>query len=84
MKPSEKIQKHWTRGIPYMPKAVPDGKIVVHNHVVPVHPVGLNGFRVWLAELAPEYVVCKCDWAPHLPVHYCTKTYPFWGGGEGS
>ena len=58
-----------------MPKSVPPGRIVVHNHVRPPGfpnvPLGFNGFRVWTElEDASERVRCECEWAPHLPEHY--------------
>ncbi len=53
-----------------VPKSVPSGKIVVHNFVRPTVRLGMRGFRAWLAEPSPEYVVCPCGWAPHLSVHY--------------
>jgi hypothetical protein len=59
--------------VPYIPKAVPRGKLLVHNHVEALsndHPPGLNGFRCWLQmpdELPVE--LCQCGWAPHLE-HY--------------
>ncbi len=53
-----------------VPKSVPSGKIVVHNRVRPTIQLGMRGFRAWLAEPSPNYVVCQCKWAPHLRVHY--------------
>jgi hypothetical protein len=34
-------------GIPRKP--LPPDHVVVHNHVRPAHPIGRNGFRVWIA-----------------------------------
>ena len=87
----------YVTGIPR--KALPAGHVVVHNHIRPDRdptrgadgpqsmadvPIGMNGFRVWIA--APDdderigkhysdrdpYVVVRCDcaWAPELPEHY--------------
>ena len=53
-----------------VPQSVPSGKIVVHNSVRPTVRLGKRGFRVWLAEPSPAYVVCPCEWASHLSVHY--------------
>ena len=53
-----------------LPAAVPAGKVLVHNHIVPTRNLGMRGFRVWLSEPDPELVVCKCSWAPELGVHY--------------
>lgn len=58
------------------PRTVKPGRIVVHNHVRPVEPLGLNGFRAWTDEATPkDYAVepCSCDWAAHLPAHYRVK-----------
>jgi len=64
------------RYIPYIPKKVPNGHIIVHNSVAPQARVGMNGFRIWLAPSdASNYAVevCNCGWAPHVPVHYRVK-----------
>jgi hypothetical protein len=69
-------------GIPRKP--LPAGHVVVHNHVRPAHPIGLHGFRVWIAappddpRIGRAYrredpfnvVRCDCGWAPELPEHY--------------
>ena len=52
--------------------AIPDGRILVHNHIRPTREPGLTGFRAW-SEPAPasEHLeVCPCDWAPELGQHY--------------
>jgi hypothetical protein len=58
------------------------GHVVVHNHVRPAHPIGMNGFRVWIASptggkdgehrFRTDYEVerCDCGWAPDLAEHY--------------
>lgn len=54
----------------------PEGTILVHNHVIPAHPVNLNGFRIWVTdENLENYTRCKCGWAGHL-THYRVKTRP--------
>lgn len=66
-----------------LPRVIPAGRIVVHNHVRPVGfpdvPLGWMGFRAWtdvptgqIARHGEPYrvIVCRCDWAPHLPEHY--------------
>ena len=69
-------------GIPRKP--LPAGHVVVHNSVRPVSPLGLHGFRAWIAapddderiasysRERPPYDVerCDCGWAPELPEHY--------------
>jgi hypothetical protein len=55
------------------PTTVPEGKIVVHNHVKPRTRLGEGGFRAWLAVPSPHYEPCPCPWAPHLSEHYRVK-----------
>ncbi len=49
-----------------IPKKLPAGQVVVHNHVQPAHPIGRNGFRVWRQEFDGTLEVCPCagrlDW----------------------
>lgn len=63
------------RYVSRVPKQVPAGQVVVHNHVKwpgPGTPIGLNGFRAWTQQpdetgpLEP----CNCGWAPELTGHY--------------
>ena len=67
-----KEQMRLSRYLPYMPRSIPDGKILVHNRVKPVSPIGRNGFRIWLQPPSdePRLIVCNCGWAPHLEKHY--------------
>lgn len=56
-----------------IPKTVPPGLVVVHNHVRPTRRLGSRGFRAWLAVREPaEYKIvrCPCSWAPELETHY--------------
>jgi len=67
--------KQWQADSEYIyeiPAAVPPGKMLVHNHVVPhSRKLGRDGFRAWLANPDPEkYVLCSCDWASELGWHY--------------
>ena len=60
-----------------LPKAVPSGKILVHNHIrrpARSEDIGVRGFRVWLQLTAydDDVVVCDCGWAPELGKHYIT------------
>jgi len=62
--------------IPYIPKQVPNGHILVHSNVAPQPRIGMNGFRIWLSPPDPnKYAVevCECGWAPHLLEHYRVK-----------
>jgi hypothetical protein len=58
-----------------MPIVIPEGKILVHNNVVPARRIGTRGFRIWYASPdSNKYVVCDCDWAPELGQHYRINT----------
>jgi hypothetical protein len=59
---------------------IPEGKIVVHNHVVPSALSGNRGFRHWLADKTEKVVECPCWWAPQLPVHYRGASMPYEDG----
>ena len=62
-----KDEKRYLRRVP---KVVPAGRIVVHNHVRPMPVLGENGFRAWTEpEGTPDRVVCVCSWASHLDEH---------------
>jgi hypothetical protein len=57
-----------------IPTKIPDGQVVVHNHVRPTtRRLGSRGFRAWLAEPNERLVVCDCGWAPELGEHYRSK-----------
>jgi hypothetical protein len=53
-----------------LPKAVPVGKVLVHNHVRPTLRLGFAGFRAWFDDPGQEYEICDCGWAPKLNKHY--------------
>jgi hypothetical protein len=63
-----------------IPKTVPPGSILVHNHVRAnasgrkswkgMTKPGTRGFRAWLDQQRAHYVPCDCGWAPHLAEHY--------------
>ena len=44
-----------------LPRAVPAGTYLVHNHLQPQKPLGRNGFRAWLAIKADNLVKCCCN-----------------------
>jgi hypothetical protein len=56
-----------------VPEEVPTGRIVVHNHIRARAQLGLGGFRAWSDLPGPQYVECRCRWAPHLGRHYRVK-----------
>jgi hypothetical protein len=55
-----------------LPKAVPAGRLLVHNHVRPARRLGWRGFRAWLlpADQPDGVEPCGCGWAAELGVHY--------------
>jgi hypothetical protein len=58
-----------------MPTAIPAGKILIHNNVVPARRINTRGFRIWFASPdSNKYVVCDCGWAPELGPHYRINT----------
>ncbi|MBX9693020.1 MAG: hypothetical protein K2Z81_11595 [Cyanobacteria bacterium] len=52
-----------------LPKTIPEGMVLCHNHVRPQMPINTNGFRVFLAPKSKRYQRCKCGWADGI-VHY--------------
>ncbi len=56
--------------MPKDPKALPAGKVLVHNHVRPTQRLGMRGFRAWLDDPNGKYEICDCGWAPKLGAHY--------------
>ena len=40
---------------------VPTGCYLVHNHLRPVAPLGVNGFRAWLQTRSDNLEECYCD-----------------------
>ncbi len=52
------------------PDTLPQGRILVHNHVIYTG----GGFRVWTQdENDPTIMVCNCPYAPKLTQHYRMK-----------
>jgi hypothetical protein len=48
----------------YLPtNKLPEGTYLVHNHVAPAKPIGMNGFRAWVQKGKddPPLVECQCD-----------------------
>ena len=49
-----------------IPKTIPAGKVLVHNHLSQVTPSlrpGTRGFRAWVADRSKKYERCDCGWA---------------------
>jgi hypothetical protein len=51
----------YVNGIPRKP--LPEGVVLVHNHVVPQRRLRVNGFRAWTQTLTDSLELCPCDWA---------------------
>jgi hypothetical protein len=64
--------------ISWVPKALPDGEMLVHNRVKPMSAStrpGTNGFRVWTTSVIKDnYAICDCGWSG-LP-HYMSAPKP--------
>ncbi len=60
-----------------IPDPMPEGKILVHNHVTPSPYIGNRGFRVWLATKEDKHIECPCWYAPQLGTHYRVAAHPF-------
>jgi len=61
------------------PNPLPEGRVLVHNRIIPQRVLGANGFRAWTQALDGTLVVCSCDWAGedlHGLVHYRVKGIP--------
>jgi hypothetical protein len=54
-----------------LPKRVPAGRVLIHNHVKPTRRLGSRGFRAWLAaEDTPGIEACDCGWCPEFERHF--------------
>jgi hypothetical protein len=54
------------RGMRYVaniPRSLPEGKVLVHNTVIPQRDLGVKGFRAWTQEPDDTLEECSCDWA---------------------
>lgn len=78
------LDRRWhlaeTRYLGGMPRSLPQGRVLVHNHVRPQAVLGRNGFRAWTM-LLDEVLLeeCRCDWAGvdlHGLKHYRVKLRP--------
>jgi hypothetical protein len=55
---------------------LPEGTVLVHNHVRPHRHLGMRGFRAWTQTFDDTLEVCHCDWAGvdlHRLTHYRVK-----------
>jgi hypothetical protein len=79
-----KNDKKYVHGIPRKP--LPEGRVLVHNRVIPTRTLGLHGFRAWTQTLTDNLEVCSCDWAGvdlGGLVHYRGKVQPQGSQTEG-
>jgi hypothetical protein len=53
--------------VEHIPRKLPEGKVLVHNHILLQRPIG----RVWIQDLDDTIALCDCgrEWWKHLP-HY--------------
>src|ERR1700759_4335963 len=75
-------RRAWSRAmrleyVEQIPDPIPEGKILVHNHVSASPYNGNRGFRVWLATPNDEFVECPCWFAPQLAKHYRVASHPY-------
>jgi len=79
------VADRYVKGIPH--KALPKGKVLVHNAVTPAMPLGTNGFRAWIQTLDNTLVLCDCDMAAGADMrgfkHYRVKSAAFLGTRKG-
>lgn len=61
------MTKHYPSTIP---KVIPPGAALVHNHVHPARRQGTRGFRFWLQPGTDGIELCDCKWAPEVSQHY--------------
>ena len=43
--------------------ALPEGRVLVHNNVMPQPKIRQRGFRAWTQLNTDRLVQCHCDWA---------------------
>jgi hypothetical protein len=58
------------RTLDRLPKVVPAGRFLYHNHIQPTRRLGSRGFRAYLADDVAGMEVCPCGWASDLGPHY--------------
>ena len=59
-----------------LPKKIPTGKVLVHNHVRPTRRLGSRGFRAWLS--SPDETrleICDCGWASELGRYFRMRSH---------
>jgi hypothetical protein len=65
---------HYCQSIPL---TIPAGRVLVHNHAVPMPMLGLNGFRAWTQVMNERLELCHCKFGgcreADLHKHYRVK-----------
>jgi hypothetical protein len=60
-----------------IPLTIPAGRVLVHNQVVPMPILGLNGFRAWTQVMNERLELCNCKFGgcrdAELHKHYRVK-----------
>ena len=80
-KPAHQVMKRNAKYFPKdweyldkLPKEIPPNRILRHNNVRPIFPLGRNGFRAWLRDRKPDdEPMCDCPWCvKHVHHRYRT------------
>lgn len=58
-----------------LPDMVPQGQVLVHNHVRPTRQLGRRGFRAWLQSSSESLEPCPCGWAAELGQHFRVRLH---------
>jgi hypothetical protein len=59
-----------------IPRKIPEGKVLVHNHIRLQRPIGRNGSRMWIQDLNDSIAFCPCGrawWRADLP--HCVPSW---------
>jgi len=62
-KVSEQLREEGVHYLRRIPKALVEGRVLVHNHITPHPKIGTKGFRAWTQLKTGGLVRCHCDWA---------------------
>jgi hypothetical protein len=73
---SRKVEMKYLRKRLASDAEIPEGKVVVHNSIVPVTGFGLHGSRSWMQFPDEKIEVCSCGWASQLSKHYRRRSPP--------
>jgi hypothetical protein len=73
---NRRLDRTWLRKVPASAEVVPEGRVVVHNPVMPARNLGERGFRAWTQIPDDKIEICPCEWEPKLGKHYRIKPDP--------